>query len=79
MKMHITALEVINSKKDVKWLKISALSSDTGEVIETMLEASKVANREELEKAVLSKAREMIGEFFCKDIKEWCGSVEIDN
>jgi len=66
MKMHITGLEKIVAKKSgVEWLKISAVSSETGEVLETMIEAGKVPNKDDIEKAVIGKdeLKEAFGAF----------------
>jgi len=67
MRMHITGLEEITSKKTAtKWLKISGVSAETGEVVEAMLETDKVPNRDDIAKAVLSK----------EDLKEAFSSFE---
>lgn len=55
MKMYLTGVQEILAKKTgVKWVKLSALSAESGETVDTMIEAEKVKDVEALKKSVLS-------------------------
>jgi len=65
MKLHITSLGTLKAKSGVIWEKISGINSETGEVVEAMVESAKLPNKEAVEKAVLSTAelKEAFGAF----------------
>jgi hypothetical protein len=65
MNIHLTGFDIVTAKKTgTRWAKMSGVSSESGEVIEVMMEADKL-DEEAVKKAVLSKEelKEAFGAF----------------